>query len=169
MHGRGRGRGDLEPAGRSGTRSVQNAGRSKETNFSRMIVSARRPRRRASIGGCRLWRASVFHRRSTRRGLRLTFSGREPEACEPLVQLVPLRWRTCHMSLQFRYRTREIPSGAGLGWRSRIRRMERCWRKDQSSFGDVKWKGSCGIRDTGGVPSGEDRVGVPAGSRNYPI
>jgi hypothetical protein len=49
-------------------------------------------------------------------GLRITFSGREPEDCEALAQLVPLRMRTAY-DLSFGYRTREIPRGVGLGWR----------------------------------------------------
>jgi len=49
-------------------------------------------------------------------GLRITFSGREPEDCEALVQLVPLRGRTPYQ-LSFVFRTEGIPSGAGLGWR----------------------------------------------------
>jgi tetratricopeptide (TPR) repeat protein len=49
-------------------------------------------------------------------GLRITFSGREPEDCEALVQLVPLRGKTPYQ-LKFVFRTQGIPSGAGLGWR----------------------------------------------------
>jgi hypothetical protein len=49
-------------------------------------------------------------------GLRLTFSGSQPEDCEALVQLVPLRRKTAY-ELSFEYRTREIASGVGLGWR----------------------------------------------------
>jgi hypothetical protein len=50
------------------------------------------------------------------RGLRVTFSGGEPEDCEALLQLVPLRGMM-HYKLSFEYRTRGIASGAGLGWR----------------------------------------------------
>jgi hypothetical protein len=50
------------------------------------------------------------------RGLRVTFSGREPEDCETLVQLVPLRSKTQY-ELRFEYWTRGIASGEGLRWR----------------------------------------------------
>jgi tetratricopeptide (TPR) repeat protein len=50
------------------------------------------------------------------RGLRITFSGSEPEDCEVLVQLVPVRGNMQYQ-LRFEYRTQEIASGAGLGWR----------------------------------------------------
>jgi tetratricopeptide (TPR) repeat protein len=50
------------------------------------------------------------------RGLRVTLSGREPEDCELLLQLVPLRRKT-HYQLRFEYRTHGIAGGAGLGWR----------------------------------------------------
>ena len=49
-------------------------------------------------------------------GLRLTFSGTEPEDCEPLLQLVPLQSKMQY-KLSFAYRTRGIASGQGLGWR----------------------------------------------------
>ena len=49
-------------------------------------------------------------------GLRITFSGSQPEDCEALVQLVPLRRKTAY-ELSFEYRTREIASDVGLGWR----------------------------------------------------
>src|SRR5260370_30299621 len=67
------------------------------------------------------WRLPVVEGISVSReekplGLRVTFSGREPEECEALVQLVPLRKRTAYQ-LSFVYRTRAIPSGVGLGWR----------------------------------------------------
>jgi len=50
------------------------------------------------------------------RGLRITFSGSEPEDCEALVQLVPVRGKTKY-ELRFEYRTEGIASGAGLEWR----------------------------------------------------
>jgi hypothetical protein len=67
------------------------------------------------------WRLPVVEGISVSRevgpaGLRVTFSGSQPEDCEALVQLVPLRKNTAY-ELSFEYRTREIPSGAGLGWR----------------------------------------------------
>ena len=67
------------------------------------------------------WRLPVVEGISVSReegppGLRVTFSGSEPEDCEALVQLVPLRKKTAY-ELRFEYRTREIPSGVGLGWR----------------------------------------------------
>jgi len=49
-------------------------------------------------------------------GVRVTFSGREPEECEALTQLVPLTGNT-RFELQFGYRTAGIVSGAALGWR----------------------------------------------------
>ena len=49
-------------------------------------------------------------------GLRITFSGRQPEECEPLAQLVPVRSKTPYQ-LKFVFRTQGIPSGAGLRWR----------------------------------------------------
>jgi hypothetical protein len=50
------------------------------------------------------------------RGLRLTFSGREPEECDVLVQLVPLPLKRKY-ELTFGYRTHGIPTGTGLRWR----------------------------------------------------
>jgi tetratricopeptide (TPR) repeat protein len=50
------------------------------------------------------------------RGLRITFSGSEPEECEALVQLVPVRGKTQY-ELRYEYRTQEIAIGAGIGWR----------------------------------------------------
>jgi tetratricopeptide (TPR) repeat protein len=52
----------------------------------------------------------------SRGGLRVTFSGREPEDCEVLAQLVPLP-RKQRYELKFDYRTRGIANGAGLEWR----------------------------------------------------
>lgn len=49
-------------------------------------------------------------------GVRVTFSGREPEECEALAQLVPLTG-SMRYELQFGYRTAGIASGAALGWR----------------------------------------------------
>jgi tetratricopeptide (TPR) repeat protein len=49
-------------------------------------------------------------------GLRVTFSGREPEDCEVLAQLVPVREKMQY-ELGFMYRTRGIANGQGLGWR----------------------------------------------------
>jgi hypothetical protein len=50
------------------------------------------------------------------RGLRVTFSGRQPEDCEALAQLVPVRGKMPY-ELSFRYRTAGIAGGAGLAWR----------------------------------------------------
>ena len=55
-------------------------------------------------------------REDTARALRVTFSGREPEDCEVLAQLVPVSARMQY-ELRFVYRTRGIASGQGLGWR----------------------------------------------------
>jgi len=49
-------------------------------------------------------------------GLRLSFSGGQPENCEPLVQFVPTLEHTDY-ELKFEYRTYGIPAGSGLGWR----------------------------------------------------
>jgi tetratricopeptide (TPR) repeat protein len=49
-------------------------------------------------------------------GLRFTFSGRQPESCEPLAQLVPLRPNTPYQ-LSFVFRTQGIPAASGLAWR----------------------------------------------------
>lgn len=49
------------------------------------------------------------------RGLRVTLSGREPEDCELLLQLVPVRPKMAYQ-LRFRYRTQDIATGAGLEW-----------------------------------------------------
>jgi hypothetical protein len=55
-------------------------------------------------------------REENSQGLRVTFSGREPEDCEALVQFVPVREKMQY-ELKFVYRTRGIASGRGLGWR----------------------------------------------------
>lgn len=67
------------------------------------------------------WRLPVVEGISVSReeepqGLRVTFSGREPEDCEALVQLVPVRSKVPY-ELSFLYRTQGISSGAGLAWR----------------------------------------------------
>jgi hypothetical protein len=49
-------------------------------------------------------------------GLRLTFSGRQPERCEVLVQRVPVQDNRKYQ-LRFRYRTSGIATGTGLTWR----------------------------------------------------
>jgi hypothetical protein len=49
-------------------------------------------------------------------GLRLTFSGRQPERCEVLVQYVPVQ-ENRNYELKFLYRTSEIAAGTGLNWR----------------------------------------------------
>jgi tetratricopeptide (TPR) repeat protein len=59
---------------------------------------------------------NVSQEEESRGGLRVTFSGREPEDFEALVQLVPSRGKMPY-ELSFEYRTRGIASGAGLGWR----------------------------------------------------
>jgi tetratricopeptide (TPR) repeat protein len=59
---------------------------------------------------------SISREEESRGGLRVTFSGREPEDCEALAQLVPSRGRMQY-ELRFEYRTRGIASGAGLEWR----------------------------------------------------
>jgi tetratricopeptide (TPR) repeat protein len=49
-------------------------------------------------------------------GLRLTFSGHQPERCEVLVQYVPVEEKRKY-ELRFLYRTSDIPPGTGLTWR----------------------------------------------------
>ena len=49
-------------------------------------------------------------------GLRLTFSGRQPERCETLVQYVPVQ-ENRQYKLTFRYRTSGIAAATGLAWR----------------------------------------------------
>ena len=49
-------------------------------------------------------------------GLRLTFSGEQPESCEVLAQFVPVREETAY-ELKFAYRTPGIRPGTGLRWR----------------------------------------------------
>ena len=46
----------------------------------------------------------------------MTFSGREPEDCEMLAQLVPVSEKRQY-ELKFLYRTRGVATGQGLGWR----------------------------------------------------
>jgi hypothetical protein len=48
-------------------------------------------------------------------GLRLTFSGRQPERCEALVQYVPVE-ENRRYELTYRYRTSGIAAGTGLAW-----------------------------------------------------
>lgn len=48
-------------------------------------------------------------------GLRLTFSGRQPESCEPLSQLVPVR-ENARYEVEYRYSTAGIAGGSGLSW-----------------------------------------------------
>jgi hypothetical protein len=49
-------------------------------------------------------------------GMRITFSGQEPEQCEVLAQLVPVTQKM-RCQLRFGYRTGGVASGAGLAWR----------------------------------------------------
>lgn len=49
-------------------------------------------------------------------GLRLTFSGGQPDSAEPLAQLAPVEENTAY-ELKFDYRTSEIAAGAGPNWR----------------------------------------------------
>lgn len=48
-------------------------------------------------------------------GLRLTFSGGQPESCEPLAQFVPVLENGAY-ELRFAYRTSGIPAGEGPRW-----------------------------------------------------
>jgi hypothetical protein len=49
-------------------------------------------------------------------GLRLTFSGGQPESCEPLAQFVPVQENGAY-ELKFAYRTSGVAAGAGPRWR----------------------------------------------------
>ena len=49
-------------------------------------------------------------------GLRLTFSGAQPEQTEPLVQFVQVKEKTAY-DLKFSYRTATIGTASGLAWR----------------------------------------------------
>jgi tetratricopeptide (TPR) repeat protein len=49
-------------------------------------------------------------------GLRLTFSGEQPESCEPLTQLVPVQENAAY-ELKFAYGTSGVAAGAGPRWR----------------------------------------------------
>jgi hypothetical protein len=67
------------------------------------------------------WRLPVvegisFSREDESRGLRVTFSGRQPEDCEALVQLVAVR-RHVPYDLSFVYRTPGLINAKGLAWR----------------------------------------------------
>jgi hypothetical protein len=48
-------------------------------------------------------------------GLRLTFSGEQPETCEPLAQFLPVPENRAY-ELQFTYRTSRVAAGAGPRW-----------------------------------------------------
>jgi len=52
------------------------------------------------------------------RGLRLTFSGRQPESCEALVEYLPVLENTGY-ELQFEYQTAGLPTASGLAWELR--------------------------------------------------
>ena len=65
------------------------------------------------------WRTPVLAGvalRSTLPGLRLNFSGRQPEACEPLWQYVSLEPNRLYR-INYEYYTSGIPAAAGLSWR----------------------------------------------------
>jgi tetratricopeptide (TPR) repeat protein len=49
-------------------------------------------------------------------GIRFSFSGRQPQKCEFLEQLLPVLGNRRY-TLAFRYRTAGVPSGSGLRWR----------------------------------------------------
>ena len=67
------------------------------------------------------WRLPVVEgislsREDESRGLRITFSGRQPEECEALFQLVPLRKHSLY-EVKFGYRTKGVANAGGLAWR----------------------------------------------------
>lgn len=49
-------------------------------------------------------------------GLRLTFTGRQPEECEPLYRLLPVREKAGY-EFGVSYRTYDVPPNTGLTWR----------------------------------------------------
>ena len=67
------------------------------------------------------WRLPVvegisFSREDESRGLRVTFSGRQPEDCEVLVQLVAVHSQVPY-DLSFVYRTQGLANAKGIVWR----------------------------------------------------
>ena len=84
-------------------------------------------------------------------GLRFTFSGRQPERCEVLVQYVPVQ-ENRNYKLKCLYRTSGIPAGAGLAWRI----------TDKNTGRDLSEE-----RDLSSERETEDQVsfGAPAGCR----
>jgi hypothetical protein len=48
-------------------------------------------------------------------GLRLTFSGRQPESCLPLSQFIRVRENE-HYEMEYLYKTSDIADGSGLSW-----------------------------------------------------
>ena len=67
------------------------------------------------------WRLPVvegisFSREDESRGLRVTFSGRQPEDCEALVQLVAVHGLVPY-DLSFVYRTQGLANARGIAWR----------------------------------------------------
>ena len=97
-------------------RSASGRPRGRGSNWSPMPILRCRPASRGFD-----WRLPAVDgvsasREEASRGLRVTFSGREPEDCEVLAQLVPVREKMQY-ELRFVYRTRGIASGQGLGWR----------------------------------------------------
>jgi len=52
-------------------------------------------------------------------GIRLTFSGRQPEACTPLLQMIPVV-ENAHYELTYLYATSGIADGSGLAWNLEI-------------------------------------------------
>ena len=67
-------------------------------------------------------------------GLRISFSGRQPENCDVLTQVLPVM-ESSNYELRFLYRTAGIAPQTGLGWRitdlngARILAQGRAWRR----------------------------------------
>ena len=66
------------------------------------------------------WRVPDINGVSTARedesgGLRLTFSGRQPESCVPLAQFISVA-ENAHYQIQYKYTTSNIAEGSGLAW-----------------------------------------------------
>jgi hypothetical protein len=71
-------------------------------------------------------------REEGRGGLRLTFSGMQPEEAEPLIQFVSVRQNTAY-ELKFAYQTSQIGPGSGLSWQI----TDASHRRDLKKGGDL--------------------------------
>ncbi len=95
------------------------------------------------------WRLAAVDGVSTARedqsgGLRLTFSGDQPEDCELLSQIVPLEPNRQY-ELRFRYRTGDMARASGLAWRVLDGNGREVSASD-SLFGEEEKEGRIGFR-----------------------